>query len=130
MLNNQRHKKQTSSSTEPVLNNFLWRKWSSIIDFIDSVQNFQKNVEVNNIKSISYSRAIDEQKHIMLSAKFLLKNYHFNLQMFIIRFNFQNSHGNPSSGECYCNPQSGQPNSNDTIFRGSCHRNCSIKRCS
>ena len=80
MLNNQSHKKQTSSSTEPVLNNFLWRKWSSIIDFIDSVQNFQKNVEVNNIKSISYSRAIDEQKHIMLSAKFHLKNYHFSLQ--------------------------------------------------
>ena len=47
--------------------------------------------------------------------------------MSLIRFNFQNNHGNANSGEPYHNPQSGQQNRTDTIFRGS-HRSCSIKK--
>ena len=47
--------------------------------------------------------------------------------MSLIRFNFQTNHENPSSGEPYYSPQSGQKNSNDTIYRGS-HRSCSIKK--
>ena len=37
------------------------------------------------------------------------------------------NHGNPSSGEPYYSPQSGQANSDDTIFRG-CQRNCAIRK--
>ena len=38
--------------------------------------------------------------------------------MSLIRFNFQNNHGNPISGEPYHSPQSDQANSDDIIFRG------------
>ena len=47
--------------------------------------------------------------------------------MSLIRFNLQNNHGNPSSGEPHYSPQNGQPNSDDTVFRGS-RRCCSIKK--
>ena len=50
-----------------------------------------------------------------------LQFQHFRSQMSFIRFNFQNNHGNPSSGAYI--PQSVQVNS-DTIFRGS-HWSCS-----
>ena len=47
--------------------------------------------------------------------------------MLLIRFNFQNNHVNQSSVEPYYSPQSDQPNSDETIFRGSpwC---CSLKK--
>ena len=89
---------------------------------IDSIKNVQKNVlEANYIKSISYGRVNDEQKYTTLARKSNLQNCDFGLQMSLIRFNFQNNNGNPSSGELYYNPQSGQPSSKDTTFRGS-HR--------
>ena len=47
--------------------------------------------------------------------------------MSLIRFSFQNNHGNQSSVEPYYSPQSDELNSDDTIFRGS-HRSCSLKR--
>ena len=47
--------------------------------------------------------------------------------MSLIRFDFQNNHGNQSSVEPYYSPQSDQANSDDTIFRGN-HRNCSLKK--
>ena len=47
--------------------------------------------------------------------------------MSLIRFSFQNNHGNQSSVEPYYSRQSGQANSDDTFFRGS-HRSCSLKK--
>ena len=47
--------------------------------------------------------------------------------MSLIRFSFQNNHGNQSSVEPYYSPQSDELNSDDTIFRGS-HRSCSLTK--
>ena len=47
--------------------------------------------------------------------------------MSLIRFSFQNNHGNQSSVEPYYSPQSDELNSDDTIFRGS-HRSCYLKK--
>ena len=46
--------------------------------------------------------------------------------MSVIRLNFQNNHGNPSSVEPYYSPESDQPKSDDTTLRGS-QRGCSLK---
>ena len=77
------------------------------------------------------------QIHFLCLGKWWKKIYHvtpqlsqncdFSSQMSLIRFNFQNNHGNQSSGKPCYSPQSGQQSSNDTIFRGS-HRSCSIKK--
>ena len=46
--------------------------------------------------------------------------------MSVIRLNFQNNHGNPSSVEPYHGPERDQPNSDDTNLRGS-QQGCSLK---
>ena len=51
------------------------------------------------ITSISYGGAIDGQKYTMLFRKSHSQNWDFSSQMSLIRLNFQNNHGNPSSGE-------------------------------
>ena len=67
------------------------------------------------------------QKYSTLPGNLHIQNCHFSSQMLLIRFNFQNNHRNANSGKSYYNPQSGQQNRNDTIFRGS-YQSCSIKK--
>ena len=41
----------------------------------------------------------DEQKYTTLPGKFHIQDCHFSSQMLLIRFNFQNNHGNANSGK-------------------------------
>ena len=65
----------------------------------------QKNVAIY-IKSISYGGVNDEQKYTTLFRKFYSHNCVLSSWMSLIRFNFQNNHGNQSSVEPYYSPQS------------------------
>ena len=66
------------------------------------MQNLQKMCserDISYIKSISYGKANDEQKYTTLSHKFHFQNCYYSSQMSLVRFGFQNNHGNQSSGE-------------------------------
>ena len=70
----------------------------------------------------------DEQKYTTVPGKFHIQDCHFSSQMLLIRFNFQNNHGNTNSGKNRTRFfKSGTQYRNDIIFRGS-HQSCSIEK--
>ena len=78
------------------------------------------------IKFMSFGRANDESRYSANYTHWLVISLH---ECHSSDLTFKNNHGNPSSEELYYSPKSGQPNCDDTIFRGSL-RSCSVKKCS
>ena len=73
-------------------------------------------LDADYIKFISYGRANDEPRYSANYTHWFAISLHKCHSSDLI---FKNNHGNPSSGELYCSPQSSQPSCDDSIFRAS-----------
>ena len=79
-------------------------------------------LDADYIKFMSFGRANDESRYSANYTHWFVISVHKCHSSDLI---FKN----PSSGELSYSPQSGQPNCDDTIFRGSLW-SCSVKKCS
>ena len=138
MLNNRRHRKLTKKlpkgpTTSPkdgtnfekvLIEKMEQHNWTLLVACKIKKKKKCPELDADYIKFISYGRVNDEPRYSANYTHWFAISLHKCHSSDLV---FKNNHGNPSSGELYYSPWSGQPNCGDTIFRGS-HRNCSVKK--